>query len=1207
MSKGKQIKSKDTDSFDEIRKYDAEPFWTLIDLFFQSNKQFLVAHLIDSYNQFIREIIPSIVLGKHVINESVTQDKCYRTWINIEDLTFSEPKFENGDLMFPLGALQQNQTMYSEATAFITQYLDIIDVKSDEVIKSTIAYEKENMILGKIPVMTKSILCNLTQHPEIQTKHCPYDQGGVFIVNGNEKVMLTIASKVQRKIMVVAKTEQNVLTYYAEVKSRAEANYVGPTQDFSIKMKRNGMIMLNIKMFNEVSIFVLMRALGLATDNMIINSITDINKDKSVAEQLVKSFELSGNKNITKEQAIEIMISKMKSTRQTSDDEATKALQKRAHLRKILSHIILPHISTETGDEELDMLEKARYIGYMIKKLVTCYVIGAVSGNETKGCDDRDKQQNKVLDLPGYILGNLFEQHFNIMKSDCTGGFRRKQSETALDKPPKIILKQNTIEQALRQVLATGQYQNKKGISQMLNRFNNQASVAHMRRSFTPISDASTNKIVSIREMHMTQFGTYCQLETPEGPKTGLVMNFSLSTTVTMSMPQEAIKIREYLMSLIGTKILTEDTIKSPEEVHKFGRIFLNGNPIGRVLSKDIMHIHSVVKKRRANGEYDRRVGLYIDYNNNELWINTKEGRAYRPYLTVTDNKLNFKPEMLVGIKTFEEFLHKYPGCIEFIDKDEEMNIMLAMFPTQLDDARKIMDQNPIIDDIVLRKISQTNRYDAKSYVKYTHCELHPALILGVISSNIPFCNRNQSVRGIYNYSQSKQAMGLNISDYRERTDNTYNLYYSQVPITTPRTSKYTGAHIFTAGENSILAIMSLQGYNQEDAQVMNQSAVDKGYMRACTYKKQQSPQQIKGSQGANTVLYMKPVPEKVDGIRLHADYSKLGEDGVPPVETTVYNTDIIIGMVVHNKMYTQDDKPYKDQSVAYKATVPGVIDRINRGTDSDGMSTIKLRLRIEKIPEHGDKFTSRHGQKGTIAALFRRKDMPYSESGIIPDLVTNPNGISKRVTPGQLIEGTLSKVCALNCTYGDGTAYSYLDMNELEKELTKFGLPGYGNETMYCGMTGQKMTNAIFLTVVYYQRLKHMVSDKVHARSIGQSQLLTRQPVEGRARAGGFKIGEMERDSICAHGMAYFTKETMYDRSDKYTEHFCDICGFIVREMKKKNNENPDTPARYVCDLCQNRSRISRVNLPYATKLFLQELMALGIGARIRTKNSVV
>jgi len=519
--KGSEFK-KSIELEDISSKYDPEPYFSLLDLFFERNKQVLVKHHIDSFNQFIEEIIPSVMQGgDNLISEKASENKIIRYRLTFDDLGIKPPMLDNDEgLMYPLDAIQKNLTYSSRYTATISQWQDIIDINTGITETKIIGTPERDVPIAKIPIMVGSKYCNLTLKPDLSKKHCKYDAGGYFIVNGNEKVVLSVESIIQRKPLVFTKKDQNAIVYYVQVQSRPASQFVGNIQVFSSRIKKDNSIVLSIPQFKEISIFTLMRALGLETDEDIVDSILDVKREKAMLNQLSIAMNAQNTASMTREEAIETLTNNMRSTKTYSDtDPEIRAQQKKKHLMRILTQFILPHVNSGTNNPEIDMIYKAYYIGYMIHKLLTCFLKDSKEVEEHRGCDDRDAMTNKRIELSGTLMGTLFDQFFKKMLSECNKTFKSKNVDDK--KPPNIVphIKPNPIEQGLRQALSTGVFgsQSRKGLSQMLNRMNHLHSASYMRRVITPTVDASTNKMTSPRHLHNTQWGSMCPLETPEG------------------------------------------------------------------------------------------------------------------------------------------------------------------------------------------------------------------------------------------------------------------------------------------------------------------------------------------------------------------------------------------------------------------------------------------------------------------------------------------------------------------------------------------------------------------------------------------------------------------------------------------------------------------------------------------------------------------
>lgn len=792
------------------RKYDPEPYFGLLDLYFQKSKQVLVQHHIDSYNQFIHEIIPSILQsGENVIYEKISENRIIRFRLTFDDPRIGAPATDNDEeLIYPSDALNKNLSYSAKYTATITQWQDTIDIITGKVESKKVSSEPD-IPFARIPIMVGSNYCNTVLNPNNNRKFCKHSMGGYFILNGSEKVILSVESIIFRKPMVFTRRDANSLIYYVRVQSRPAQQFVGNMQTFVIRMKKDNSLVVTIPSFKEISVFTLMRALGLETDSDIVMSILDAKREKPMMNLLSILINAQNSPALTREEAMDVLMANIKHVKTYTDlDEEIKIQQKRKHLMRILTNNILPHVTSGTSDPQIDMLHKAHFIGYMVHKLLKCFLKGATEVEDYRGCDDRDSMINKRIELSGFLLGTLFDQFFKKMLGDCTK-FLRSKNVIDEKKPLSIIgnIKPNSIDQGLSRALSTGNFnsQSRKGFSQMLQRLNHLHTISYMRRVITPTMDASNNKLTSPRNLHNTQYGTMCPFETPEGQKTGIIKNLSMLANITIHMNEQIDKIQEFLHG----KIMTLESINIAR-LHSYVKVFLNGNWIG--VTDNIIEIHSTLRKLRFRGELEKTVSLIHNYMDREFHIYTEGGRLIRPYLTVTDNQLNFKPEMLEKVTTWYELLNKYPEIIEYVDKEEEQSMMLAIFPMDVEEAHKTMSLPPPRKASDIDKINRTNRYDGHVYCRYSHCEIQPSMILGLVSSNIPFPNFNHGPRGIFQYNQARQCMGIYASDYRERIDISYILYHPQIPLVNSRAAKYTGTQIFPSGENAIVAVASYTG-----------------------------------------------------------------------------------------------------------------------------------------------------------------------------------------------------------------------------------------------------------------------------------------------------------------------------------------------------------------------------------------------------------
>ena len=520
-------------------------------------------------------------------------------------------------------------------------------------------------------------------------------------------------------------------------------------------------------------------------------------------------------------------------------------------------------------------------------------------------------------------------------------------------------------------------------------------------------------------------------------------------------------------------------------------------------------------------------------------------------------------------------------SVIEYIDPEEQNYAMIAM---------KSKDSYLQAND---------------SHFQYTHCEIHPSTIFGVLASCVPFPDHNQAPRNTYQCAMGKQAMGVYATNYDQRMDKTaYVLNYPSRPLVDTRIMNFLHLNKIPSGTQIHVAIMTHTGYNQEDSVLINKGSIDRGLFLATIYhtEKDEDKNIIR-----DEIIRCKPDPSKTKGIKF-GNYDKLNADGFLPVNERVENRDVIIAKIVPIKENRNDPTKtvkYEDQSKTYRTNEDTYVDKNFTGRNGDGYNFAKVRMRVLRKPTFGDKFSSRHGQKGTAGNIIPECDMPFTANGIRPDIIINPHAIPSRMTIGQLKETLLGKVLLEMGMFGDGTSFGNLDVKTISQELLKLGYESYGNELMYNGLTGEQLETNIFIGPVFYQRLKHMVSDKQHSRSIGPMVNLTRQPAEGRSRDGGFRIGEMERDVMIAHGMTRFCKERMYDVSDKYNVHVCKKCGMIAsyNDGKKSKLHTSGDFSIHLCKTCDNRTDFAKVDIPYAYKLMSQELQTINIVPRIITE----
>ena len=1162
---------------EEINEEDS---WKVISAYFSQHG--LVSQQIGSFNQFVGNNIKEIVDENKVLK--IEMDPSYKR--NAEPITyelnFGDVKIAANPQILESNEKINKQLFPNEARVRNLDYLSDLSVeaflkeKKGEDSDERILGKKQTYPIGKIPIMIRSKYCSLNNKTDIQRielRECEFDQGGYFIIGGGEKVIVAQERMATNFVYVFNKKEQSGFSWQAEVRSSLDGSNRPPVQ-FAVKIaKKNthmqndlgGLITARIPYIkSDVDIVILFRALGLESDKDIIDYIVFDESDNSFKELLRPSIELFSSDYKDKDECLEYLGNR--ATKGTADSREKRI--KRAE--EILRKDMLSHVSIERGAES----KKAFFIGYMIYRLGNC-ALGRAFG------DDRDHYGKKRLDMSGVLLTGIFRQYFRNFLKSVESNIKDKLKN---DKTGRINLEDvfdtNIITNGMKYALATGNWGKnrvgvvlKTGVAQVLQRLTFMSSLSHLRRLNTPLE--KTGKITKPRQLHNTHWGMLCPAETPEGQACGLVKNLSLMAFVSVGTPSKL--IQRDLDEIPDFQKLSE---LSPESIRGKSKIFINGSWVGITNNPEDIMERLIGQRRKAC--ISKEISIVNNFMNKEIRIYTDSGRSLRPLFVVEKYK-NEKNETSSKLKITKQDIRDLTdqkmkfddlvdnGVIEFLDVEEEESSMIAMK----------------ITDLV------NNRHYCTTY---THCEIHPAMILGVAASIIPFPDHNQSPRNVYQSAMGKQAIGIYSTNFNMRMDTlSYLLFYPQKPLVVTQSMEFLKFKALPAGINAIVAIMCYTGYNQEDSVIMNQSSIDRGLFRSAFFRTYTSEQRIESK--LKNEQFEVPDRRQVSKYRM-GNYGKLDCEGLIPPGTKVRGDDIIIGKTGLIQ-YDEDDekaeiiKRKTDLSEAIRPSEEGTIESVMLTTNRSGYTIAKVKCRSVRIPQIGDKFASRHGQKGTIGMTYRQEDMPFSMEGITPDIIVNPHAIPSRMTIGHLIECLNSKVAALRGLEGDSTPFTSVTVDRIANHLHQLGYQKHGNETIFNGFTGRKVDMLIFFGPTYYQRLKHMVDDKIFSRARGPVQILTRQPTEGRARSGGLRFGEMERDCMISHGAALFLKERLMDVSDKYRVHVCQTCGlFAVADIDSQT---------FRCNLCKEDSAgIVQATIPYACKLLFQELMAMHITPRI-------
>jgi DNA-directed RNA polymerase II subunit RPB2 len=1118
---------------------------------------------IEPFEDFLYNKLPLILRSTPAIvvwheQDEVSKKYKYEFRLSFDNVSYLKPRIQEatGRLkpMIPYEARIRNFTY--AAQMFVDIQLVVRSYYGDGLLQFKEETKKfEGISLGKIPVMLGSSLCVMKDYPLSleEMGECPHDPFGYFIIHGSERTILSQEKVADNRIMTFqSKKTATKYTYSVEMKSLHESFTLPPKKlEMRISSKFNGLgypIVVCVPRFKEdIPLMVFFRCLGITKDKEVFD-LLGIESDV-----LAASFKECADLNIfTEEDAVLYLSHHLQYPPATED--------KTAHVRELLTTEFLPHV--DLAGEKKSGIHNVRKVKCMISMLERLI---KVSGGK-RPQDDRDSYPNKRVVTTGALLTHLFRQLFQKVCKDIRSKFvheinndnwkknGRPLDVVTLSNLYKII-KVSSIEGKLKQALATGNFTvqglgtsnstslsnaTKSGVSQVLNRMSYNATLSHIRRIQTPVE--KSGKLLAPRKLHGTSWGFVCPVETPEGHSVGIVKTMSLLATITGHVPSSAV--------LNILKDIPE--VQWLQSVWSKGNvaILVNGAIIG--YTNEPVLVHARLKKAKYCGDLHPHISIAWNVMENQILIETDAGRLVRPVFRVVNGALCDFPVS----DNWEDWVKT---CIEYIDSNESEVVRIAMFPSEI------------------------NKH-------HTHCEIHPHMILGHMASTIPLSNHNQSPRNAYQSAMAKQSMSLYASNYTKRLDkNGYLLCSPERPIVETQIMDILRMNEMPSGCNAIVAIACYSGYNQEDSVILNRGSLHRGFMRGLYYTLYKDEEHRNVASGREE-RFSKARQDTTRGFK-SGSYSAIQENGIPMKNAIIQENDVVIGKVVNVKT-DPHGYLYRDLSTTHKNTESARIDGVWQDKNSDGYPFVKVRVVSERIPQIGDKFASRSGQKGTCGMILDECDMPFTASGLRPDIIMNPHAIPSRMTIAQLLETMYGRVGTRLGTLGDGTPYTHLGLPELRQHMLNLGLHPHGNEIMYNGMTGEMMEVEIFIGTTHYQRLKHMVIDKQHSRSKGPIVSLTRQPCEGRSRDGGLRIGEMERDVFIAHGISAFAKERLMDVSDPFTTGTCIKCGSLST-MNEKDK-------LYECRNCGNKTGLEYKTIPYAVKLWLQELEAMHISPRL-------
>ena len=1020
-----------------------------------------------------------------------------------------------------------------------------------KIVEEGMEIEEVEEEIGNMPVMVKSMLCNLHRHyltgegsSDDDYKNAlkikgedPQDPGGYFIINGTERVLVCLEDLAPNRVMVECEQRYQRQTELAKVFSQRE----GFRALTVVEKKKDGILQVSIPVASgQVPLAVLMMALGMESADDIMQSITN---DPEMQNLILANIEeIHSTEGIyTTQEALEYM------ERRFAAGQSKEYRKKR--INYILDNTLLPHLSTTYEAR----IKKAVFLGRMAREVLE------LNRGQRKP-DDKDHYANKRLKLAGNLMEELFRSGLQALLNDMKYQMERSYSKRKENRIHHAV-RRDVLTNKIMHAMATGNWTGgRSGVSQLLDRTCNMATLSHLRRVISPLTRSQPH--FEARDLHPTQFGRLCPNETPEGQNCGLVKNLALMVDVSENLPDAQIR-----------GILDELDIHPIEEGEsQLGKVYFNGDLIGT--HEAPVDLVTEIRQRRRKNMISNVVNVRYDDSLNDVIINSDPGRIRRPLLVVgRNNRLSIKERDIDSIQQgkseWEDLLKK--GVVEYIDAEEEENCLIALNE----------------DDLVRNKKTH----------KYSHMEVDPLTILGVATSNVPFPEHNSSPRCTMGAGMSKQSLGLGQANYRIRPDTRgHLLHYAQRPMLQTEAMKYNTLRTRPAGQNMVVAVMSYHGYNMEDALIFNQGSIDRGIGRSTFVRSYMSEERrYPGGQEDRFVI---PGPD-VRGARSEEAYFYLEEDGLIYPEIDLNGKEVLIGKTSPPRFLAEptdflSPQKVRESSMTVRHGEKGTVDSVMLSETENGSRIARIRVRDQRVPEMGDKFASRHGQKGVIGHLVPAEGMPFTEQGITPDLIINPHAIPSRMTVAHVLEMIGGKVGSMEGRAVDGSAFSGEKENDLRSSLAEFGFRHSGREVLYDGQTGRRIDAEIFIGVIYYQKLHHMVSGKLHARSRGPVQLLTRQPTEGRARMGGLRFGEMERDCLIAHGAAMVIKDRLLDESDKTVQFVDSQSGHIGYLDRRGVLSSP----------MGDNTSIYPVTMSYAFKLLLEELKSLGIAARLRLED---
>ena len=1207
----------------------------ILNAYYEQTPLFLTRHHIDSYEHFVFNEMPRLIHGMNpitilkYIDPAKTEQGSYKVEIYIGgkvntpselNLEFGSPivTLDSGKTvrrMFPNEARLRGLTYFTQ----IRMNIDIIITHTvkvgDEYVTKTTPLSFTNFPILKLPILLRSKLCSLgqevTEDSMLQKGESPLEHGGYFIIDGAEKLLITREEQAFNSLYIARKSPTDLDTsVYATVVCQHPDTKMN--RRFSMYLGRDdNLIRVSIpSVRGMVPVFILFRALGVESDNDIVRLIfpdAESEFTKRYEDMLIPSIE-DAWPITTQAMAISFI----------------STLTHQGSIASVLD-IIRNHLFSHVPDMPL---ARAYYLADIVNKMIK-------SNAKLISNTDRDDISNQRLITTGTLLRDLFtavwkdwtktigfsvDEKYNYNKTVYAGEkFKDIFSPGNITDIFKVDVLNTGIMKGFRGRWGTTPQNTKTGVLQPVGRISYYDALSHCRRILLDFDTSMKQK--GPRHLHPSQIGYFCTNETPTGAHIGVTKNYSMLTYVSLSTP------REPILTWLEKRGGMISIIKADKVLRSSGtRIKINGAVVG--FSDTPIILLRVLKLLKwtaclapltsvSFNTIEREIRIYIDEGRpvRPLW-HIDEGGVWPKMATYINSNPNFIPswrDLVLG--SLELTKNRTISDVDFIDPlQDRSNVSLEEYIKELEPYAGCIEY---IDPYESNE-AFISWWGTKDFTKqHTHIEIHPSTMLGLMVSLIPYANHNQSPRNQLSCSQSKQAIGYYANNYLQRYD-TYGsqLCYGEAPIVRTLIYDHVGNGRVPYGFNCIVAMASTDGYNQDDGILFNKSSVERGLFRSLALRSYTALEEVDG-----TVEYKIANPKLITSwtdLKPGYDYSKLDENGIIREGEAIEDHTVLVGRYLENS----ESRTFKDASVLPTVFTKGRVDSVVVLHQNNGKRLVRIRILQERIPELGDKFGSRHGQKGTMGMLIPAENMPHTAEGIIPDVIVNPHGLTSRMTVAQLIEclfGRFGLEVAAKC---NGTSFFNREniVKTVGESLMSMGLHPHTENIMYCGTTGKQLPCSIFMGPLYFMRMKHLTSDKINSRGEGRREIRTHQPTGGRGNEGGMRIGEMERDAVSAHGVSLFLQESMMKRSDGTNFWICNGCGLIpIYNEKEKlfvcpscdgpvdfSGTNTDTLS-LIQPLKRSRVTFSKVEMPYALKLLEQEITTYtGCGLRFITEKSV-